>query len=915
MQQVSRKLLLAGVLAFGTLTAACGDKVELTGPAVVPDAVQSVTVSPSNATIAPGGTVTLGVSVVTTGNAAKTVTWASGNAAIATVDGTGKVSAPAGSPGGTVSIVATSTANTAVSGAAAIVVTAPVPAQVPSIAIASVTDVFGAPVNLANTNGQVNVSVNTSGGGLIEVFVSSVCTTNTIGATDTAVASQQASSAQPGTITLSFNTAQLTASNTPRFPNGNYCIKARLTNGTATFLATNNTPVTLNNVNVFKATLAFTSVTGGPSSAVSSNNGLNYNQGTLTVTLNPVIFTSPSPVALISGILFRSGEVSGVACGACSISFTNVPVSAAGVATVVFTDTGSVAGVNSIFGYNSLATGDNLVITAATDAAGNPIAVTGGGFTVASGVRIDNDVPTLATSYAVTAPNSYIGAAYSFASGTTGTATDIKAGVPGVGGVTTTYYVGPAGGTIFNGSAATLCTITGLTAVTVGTDLPNTNSITPDQAKVVVMDALGNKSCAIVPVNSNVGSLITFGVDKVAPVIAIVPPAPANAPAGFSNNNGAADLTGYNVSKNFSLLYTDSISGFTNGVILTPLTGTLTKNFFVPGTSPIGDCVIGKWTAATKTCVDTLITPTSSLTTGANSAPFNVNSIEMTTGVPVARGATGTNGYFMFTGKVTDLAGNVSTVVSRLAAFDNVAPAIGALTQSPAAAVSLGSVTVTGTATDNLDLTASSGRLSYATAPAPFASVAGTTFGPNFDAATVTSAPASVTLSNVYRGLQGTSAGNLILAGGAAPTATITVTDVGGNTSPASPVATIATSTAKADILVGNTFVGTASVGAAPATRQTVTAINVNVTGLIADPAFQSQPFALVEVYKVVGGELVLVGSTASPLVSDAAPNRTYSYAVSGISLTAAATSTYFAIGRNAAGDAVVSQAIAVVNP
>ena len=916
MQQVSRKLLLAGVLALGTLAAACGETI--IQPPLITPGVTSVTVSPQNATINAGGSITLAASVSADATTAKTVSWTSSNAAIASVDQTGKVTAPAGSPGGTVTIIATATADASKSAAAAIVV---IPATVvipvlPSIAINSVTDIFGNPVNLGNTAGQINVTVNTSGGGLIEVFVSSNCTTNTIGASDVAVASQVATSAQAGTVTLSINTAQLTASNAPRFANGNYCIKARLTNGAASVLATNLTPITLNNTNVFRGTIAFTSAPqAGPAvSAVSTLNGLNYNQGTLTLTLNPVVFTSTSPVALISGYLTKNGETSGVACGAppCVVAFTNSTVTA-GTATIAFTDTGSTAGVRSIFGYNSLPAGDTLYITSATDGAGNPITVTATpgstAFVVAGGIRIDNDVPTLAGAYTVTAPNGYIGAGYVFSSGTSGAAsTDVKAGIAGVGGVTTQYYVGPAGGTIFNGTAATLCTITGLQLVTVGTDLPNTTTINPDQAKVVVMDALGNKSCAIVPVTAAVGSAVTFGVDKVAPTISMVPPSPADAPAGFSNNNGAAANTGYNVSKNYSFLYTDSISGFTNGVILTPLRGTLTKNFFTAGTSATGDCVIGTYAATPKTCTAVLITPTSSLTTGANSAPFNVNSIEFTNG-------TATNGYFMFTGTVTDLAGNVSSTVSRLAAFDNVAPAIAALTQSPAAAVSLGSVTVTGTATDNLDLTASSGRLAYATAPNPFASVAGTSFGPNFDAATATSAPASVVLTNVYRGLQNVTAGNVVQAGGAAPTATITVTDVGGNTSPASPVLTIATSTARADILVGNTFVGTASVGAAPATRQTTTAINVNVTGLISDPAFQSQPLALVEIYKVVGGELSLVGSTASPLVTDAAPNRTYSYSVTGLSLTAAATSTYFAIGRNAAGDAVISNAITVVNP
>ena len=202
------------------------------------------------------------------------------------------------------------------SAAAAIVVNAvtdPIVVQ-PSIAINTVFQGGTLiPVNLSGAGGQFDVTVNTSGGGLIEVFLSSVCTTNTIGSADVAVSSQQATSAQAGTVTLSFNTAQLTASNAPRFPNGNYCIKARLTNGTATVVATNTTPVTLDNVNVFKGTFAFTSATGGATSAVSSVDGLNYNQGSMTVTLNPVIFTSASPIALISGYLTRNGEIGGAA--------------------------------------------------------------------------------------------------------------------------------------------------------------------------------------------------------------------------------------------------------------------------------------------------------------------------------------------------------------------------------------------------------------------------------------------------------------------------------------------------------------------------------------------------------------------------------------------------------------------------
>lgn len=928
MQQVSRKLLLAGVLAFGALTAACGDKVEIVGPPVVVDAVQSVTVSPSNATLAPGGTITLGLSVVTTGSAAKTVTWSSSNSAIASVDGTGKVTAPTTSPGGTVTILATSTVNTAVSGAAAIVVSATTPPIVvnPSIAINSVTDVFGNPVNLSNTNGQVNVSVNTSGGGLIEVFVSTSCATNTIGASDVSVATQQASSAQPGTVTLSFNTAQLITppGTAPRFPNGNYCIKARLTNGTAVVTATNTTPITLNNTNQFKAQIQFVSQntlpngTLAPTSAVSGTNGLNYNQGNLTLTLNPVVFTSASPVALISGWLSKNGETAGVACtiapatscGA-TIAFTNQAVTN-GIATVIFTDTGSTAGVRSIFAYQSLPAGDTLYITSATDAAGNPITVTptpgSPAFVAQGGIRIDNDAPTLAA-YVVTAPNGYIGAAYTFTSGTTGVSTDTKgpvgSTVAGVNTVTTTYYVGAANSTSFT-AAANSCTVTGLTVATSATDLPNTTAINVDKAKVIVMDALGNKICTDVA-STYVGGL--FGVDKIAPLAAFTT-------ATVNGLTSAADQVGYNITtKGFNTTFSDSISGFPQAAGSSPYIGTLKRNFY--GTPSAADCVVGTYNAVTTVCDPVAITtanvPSFFETSSSSSASLS-SSFQYTNGTNV-------NGYYTAVLTPRDVAGNNGITLTRSTAYDNVAPTVAAPTQSPAAVVALGSVTVSATAADNLNLTTSRANLIYA--PITFARVTGNVLG-TFGQF-VTSATASATLTNVYRGMQDGSTGT-ITAGIVTPAATVTVTDVGGNsaTSAASP---IATSTAATAVFVGNTVsLASSATSGSATTNAATTNLTFQINGTSADPNFQSLPFASVDIYKLntSTGEYAFVTSVISAATTDNTTTgaRTYTYIASGVTLnqgtlnggTAAATNTFLVVGRTAAGDAVRSPTVTQIN-
>jgi hypothetical protein len=886
MQQVSRKLLVAAVLAFGTLTAACTDTAPSPVTPVV-TGVTSVTVSPQNASINVGTSITLAASVSADASTAKTVTWTTSNAAVATVDQTGKVT---GVTAGTVTIIATSTANSSMSAAAAIVVSAvtnPIVVQ-PSIAINTVFQGGTLiPVNLSGAGGQFDVTVNTSGGGLIEVFLSSSCTTNTIGSTDVAVASQQATSAQAGTVTLSFNTAQLTASNAPRFPNGNYCIKARLTNGTATVVATNTTPVTLNNLNVFKGTLAFTSATGGPTSAVSTVNGLNYNQGSLTVTLNPVIFTSASPVALISGYLTRNGEVAAGPVGG-NATFTNVAVTS-GVATVFFTDSigiapAAAAGNRSITGYASIPAGDTLYVTSATDAAGNSITVPAGQFVVAGGVRIDNDAPTLVT-YIVTAPNGYVGAAYKFSSGTTGTSTDAEGAVQGVGGITTTYYVGAAGVP----AVTAACTTTGLTAAAVGTDLANTTTTTADQAMVVVSDALGNKSCVIVASSQ---PSATFGVDKISPIVSMT-----------TSNNGAADQTGYIATKNFSFIYNDSISGFTPA---TPLTGTLVRNFFATP-AKAADCLLGTYSASKLTCSAATITV---INPGFGTPPLAGGSIEFSNGTLL-------DGYYTITASPVDRAGNVGASVTRTAALDQSVPTISALTQA-APVASLGTVTVSGAVTDGFDLASANGRLSYPTASNPFQSVGGTNFGPNFDATLVTSGTATVSLPNVYRGLQSTdwTAAGTIMFNTAVPVATMTVKDVGGNFANSVGLP-IVTTTAAVNILVGNTFTVTPT-SAAPATSQATTILTIRVGGLVADPAFQSQPFVQLDIYKLSGGELVLVGTNTLASVTDEGLVRTYVY-TSTVALTAAATNTFFVVGRNAAGDAVISGGGAsntvIVNP
>lgn len=120
MQKLSRSLIaVAGLAAL----AACGDDVSVTAPPAA--VVSGVEVSPTNLAMKVGETAQLGVSVTVTsgsGTPNTAVTWSSQTPAVATVSGTGLVTA-AGV--GSTTIRATSQADPAKSGAAQVVVTAP----------------------------------------------------------------------------------------------------------------------------------------------------------------------------------------------------------------------------------------------------------------------------------------------------------------------------------------------------------------------------------------------------------------------------------------------------------------------------------------------------------------------------------------------------------------------------------------------------------------------------------------------------------------------------------------------------------------------------------------------------------------------------------------------------------------------
>lgn len=133
MLKLYRNVVMVGLVGLGL--AACGDKVTVTQPVTPTPGVTSVSVAPQNLTIAINQEVQYAASVIADAGVAVTVTWSSGNSAIATVDANGKVK---GIAAGTTTITATSTADVGKKGIASVTVSA-VPPSIISFTITPTT--------------------------------------------------------------------------------------------------------------------------------------------------------------------------------------------------------------------------------------------------------------------------------------------------------------------------------------------------------------------------------------------------------------------------------------------------------------------------------------------------------------------------------------------------------------------------------------------------------------------------------------------------------------------------------------------------------------------------------------------------------------------------------------------------------
>ena len=149
-------LYLAALAALVSVTAC--ESLEQPSPV---SEISSVTITPPSATITVGQSLTLGLSVVAQGAVARTVTWTTSSAAVATIDGSGVVT---GRSPGTVTIIATSTVDPTKAAAAVITVVAAPPSFANVTFNISATKTTDTGCNFSNSfTGQLQASGNSDG--------------------------------------------------------------------------------------------------------------------------------------------------------------------------------------------------------------------------------------------------------------------------------------------------------------------------------------------------------------------------------------------------------------------------------------------------------------------------------------------------------------------------------------------------------------------------------------------------------------------------------------------------------------------------------------------------------------------------------------------------------------------------------
>ena len=371
-----------------------------------------------------------------------------------------------------------------------------------------------------------------------------VCASQTISGSSSVVATAEgvsasvAGAAAQAPVTLSCNTAAVAANGAVTFTNGPKMITAKVYNASGTLINSASNTVRLNftNASGFSAMVTNTPTTPAflrpaDGTAVSTNDGLLYRQGSLTITLTGVNFNAGQTAnfATVAGNLTLA---SGTGPTPIALTFTQV------AGTQNFTATVSAATLATAQGTY------NINITGSTTSGGStgPTALSGTMMT-----RVDNVAPTSTGSFApALVSNFFVNGAYAFAS--SNAALFVAPTAPadaGVGGTQVKFFAGtPAQITALSGTTPN---VSSLTEITTGGQLDSTLVNNAYGVAAITYDKLGNFIVQKLGVN--------FGVDKVAPMgLAFDGASPADSTASTANVTYA-----YN-----SANFTDDASGFGN---------------------------------------------------------------------------------------------------------------------------------------------------------------------------------------------------------------------------------------------------------------------------------------------------------------------------------------------------------------
>jgi hypothetical protein len=780
MQRVVRSTL-AGFLALAALTA-CGDKTTAPTPTQVPPGVQLVTVTPATANLQVGDAITLSASVsADAGITDRSVTWASSNTAIATVDAaTGAVKAIAT---GVATVTATAKADANVKGSALINVGGGSPVTVTISSV--VSNVTGNNVDLANVFGQVDVTLNVDAGTNKLAGVDLLLNCNAPGfpaANDVVVATQTISSANvvaaeaaAAPVTLSFNTAQLDSTGlAPLFKNGACVVRGRARLAGSTQQSASNTlAITLNNVDFISVKTFSTTASTGQIASATDANGFAWRAGAVNVSLAAISFSGRS-FATAAVSLVNGGNDNALGLNGATVAPNGVVSTIAGIAPASGLFTATFPNATTGAGAVGASTVDTLTIRVTTlDATGNAGPQVQTGATGTSFIRLDNRAPDL-TGIAFTANTQntnagWVGKAFAFSIGAApanpiqpgNSTTDNLTAIAGLNGVNNAS-AGGVGKVVDTTQFAPNATTTWTSFTSVGS-LAETSAASGSPAydlRLHVCDALGN--CA------NTAPITTFGVDLTAPIAVV-------AAGSLSNGSTAGIGQSPNTTLNFDT---------------TPLTGTRdpqgangsTGSGFGPNPVLIQETRLAP-SGATGQAL-TCVTGTLALNTAGTACA----AIAATSFTQVL--AATNPGQYQAIYTITDQAGNQTAATTVGYYIDQNAPVVSGGIGVPAA-IGLNSQIAGTSILDNMDVAAAQGLLHYAVnlgagASARFVESATlSATGVAFDNTLTRSVTATGTLDQFYRTLQTITTANpgVISAGLTPDSIGIRALDAAGNLS------------------------------------------------------------------------------------------------------------------------------------